>query len=78
MPGQFTAPEIKKINHFTDFLHIYINSCSMAVPEIVFRMPDDRPDSGTISGIYSLHARSIYTTENQENQLFLPIFFIFI
>jgi hypothetical protein len=50
----------------------------MAVPEIVFRMPDDIPDSGTISGIDSLHARSIYTTENQENQPFLPIFFIFI
>jgi hypothetical protein len=50
----------------------------MAVPEIVFRMPDDRPDSGTISGIDSHHARSIYTTENQENQPFLPIFFIFI
>jgi hypothetical protein len=50
----------------------------MAVPEIVFRIPDDRPNSGTISGIDSLHARSIYTTENQENQPFLPIFIIFI
>jgi hypothetical protein len=50
----------------------------MAMPEIVFRMSKDRPGSGTISGIDSFHARSIYYTGNQENQPFLLIFFIFL
>jgi hypothetical protein len=77
LPGQFTALEIKKINHLTNFLRIYINSCSMAMSEIVFSMPKDRPGSGITSDIDSLHAGSIYSTGNQENQPFLRMFFIF-
>jgi hypothetical protein len=50
----------------------------MAMPEIVFRMSKDRLGFGTISGIDSFHAGSIYYTGNQENQPFLPIFFIFL
>jgi hypothetical protein len=50
----------------------------MAMPEIVFGMPENRPGSDTISGIDSLYAGSIYSTVNQENQPFLPIIFIFI
>jgi hypothetical protein len=50
----------------------------MAMPEIIFGMPENRPGSDTISGMDSFHAGSIYSTGNQENQLFLPIIFIFI
>jgi hypothetical protein len=48
----------------------------MAVPEIIFGMPDNRPGSGTILGIDSLHAGTIYSAGNQENQPFLPIFYV--
>jgi hypothetical protein len=50
----------------------------MAMPEIVFGMPVNTPGSGTLSSIDSFHAGSIYYTGNQENQPFLPIFFIFL
>jgi hypothetical protein len=50
----------------------------MAMPEIIFVMPKNRPGFDTISGIDSFHAESIYNTGNQENQPFLPIIFIFI
>jgi hypothetical protein len=64
MPEQFTTTEIKKSTIFTDFLHIYINSCSMAVPEIVFGMPDNIPFSGTISVIDFVHSGSIHSIGN--------------
>jgi hypothetical protein len=48
----------------------------MAVPEVVFGVPDDRLGSGTIYGIDSLHAGTIYSAGNQENQPFLPIFYV--
>ena len=45
----------------------------MAVPEIVFGMPDDIPGSCLFSGIDILHAGSNYSIRNQENQPFWPI-----
>ena len=48
----------------------------MAVQEFVFRMPNDTPGSGPFSGINFLHARSIYSIGNQENQPFWPIFYV--
>jgi hypothetical protein len=50
----------------------------MAMSEIVFRKPDNIPGSDTISGIDFFHAGTTYNNRNQENQPFLPIFFIFI
>jgi hypothetical protein len=48
----------------------------MAMPEIVFVMPVNTPGSGTISGIDSFHAGSIYSIGNQENQLFWLILYV--
>ena len=51
--------------------------CRMDMALLIIRILNGLLKSGSVSGIFSLHAGPIYSSGNQVQLLFLPIFYIF-